>query len=84
MMPATVAGVGFAAASAAVVHVFERNGRVAHDAVAADALDVGDEADTAAILFVRGIVKTLLLRQISVKFNFHNPYPGRKCPKLVT
>ena len=56
-----VARVGFAAASAAVIHVAQRLGGVADDAVAAHALDVGDEADAAAILLVGRVVQPVLL-----------------------
>jgi hypothetical protein len=56
-----VARVSFAAACAAMIHVLQGLGRVAHDAVAAHALDMRDEPHAAAIFFVSRVVKPMFL-----------------------
>ena len=58
-----VAGVRFAAAGAAVVHVAEHFLGVDQDLMAPLAFDVRDKAHAARIVFVRGIVEPLLRRQ---------------------
>ena len=55
-----VARIGFAATSASMVHAQQHAVRILHDLVAAFALDVGDEADAAGLVFVGGIVKSNL------------------------
>ena len=55
-----IAGVGFAAAGAAVVHVFEHGEGVVDDGMGGPAFDVGDEADAAGVVFVVGGVESRL------------------------
>src|SRR3989449_9914239 len=54
-----VARAGVAALGAAMKEVVEDLERLADDVVRLDALDIGDEADPATVLFKAGIVKTL-------------------------
>ena len=54
-----VAGVGLAAARAAVLQVDEHLQRLPHDRVRPAPLDVDDEADAAGVVLVAGIVETL-------------------------
>ncbi len=57
-----VAGVGFAAAGAAMVEIDEDGDGVADDLVGFLALDVDDKADPAGLMFKLRVVKTLLGR----------------------
>jgi hypothetical protein len=54
-----VAGVGVAAAGAAVLHVFEHGERVGDDAVRFAAVEVGDESSTTGIMLKFGAVQAL-------------------------
>ena len=54
-----VAGVGFAAARAAMVHALEHGQGIIDDLVIALALDVGDEPYAAGVVLVGGVVKTM-------------------------
>ncbi len=54
-----VARAGVAALGAAMKEVVEDLERLADDVVRLDALDIGDEADPATVLFKAGIVETL-------------------------
>src|SRR5437867_2134764 len=58
-MARSVARAGVAALSAAMKEVVEDLERLADDVVRLDALDIGDEADPATVLFKAGIVETL-------------------------
>jgi hypothetical protein len=60
---AAVAHLRVGADRAAVAEVLQHREPVLDDAVRPDVLHVGDEADAARILLLRGIVETLLLRQ---------------------
>ncbi len=57
-----VAGVGFGAAGAAVVHPAERREPLAHHVVGAPPVHVGDERDPACVVLECGVVETLWLR----------------------
>ena len=65
-----VAGVDFASARAAVVHVFEHGERIDDDVVARDAFDLRDEADAAGIFFGCGVVEALLDGLACEEFDF--------------
>ena len=54
-----IAGIGFAAAGAAVVEVLQYLDRLLEDPVRLVALDVDDETDSASIVFVARIVEAL-------------------------
>jgi hypothetical protein len=58
-----VAGVGFAAARAAVIQVHQHGHGLAHDGVRAHALDVDDKADAAGVFFKGRVVQALLGRR---------------------
>src|SRR5262249_23043942 len=57
-----VAGVGLAAAGAAVLQVFQHPDRLPNDVVRRAALQIDDEADAAGVVLVAGVVQTLLSR----------------------
>ena len=57
--PGAVAGVRLRTAGAAVVHVAEDAVGVLDDLVGRHALDLGNEADAARVLLVRGVVETV-------------------------
>ena len=59
-----VAGIGLAAARAAVLQVDEDLQRLLHDRVRAAALDVRDEADAARIVFMCRVIETLSRREL--------------------
>jgi len=54
-----VAGVGLAAARAAVVKVHEDLESLLYDGMGLAALDIDDKADTAGVVFVGGVIKAL-------------------------
>ncbi len=58
-----IAGQRVGADGAAVVQIDENLDSLANDLMAFAVLDIGDEADTAAIMLVLGVVQTLRLRQ---------------------
>ena len=79
-----VAGVGLAAARAAMVEVPQHLDRLLQDVVRFAALDVDDEADAAGLVLEPRIVKTLLCRLpraatrvalLSAAFVLHDQFP---------
>lgn len=64
-----VAGIRFAPARSAVVHVAEHLLRVDQDIVAPHAPDMGDKTDSARIMFVGRIVQTVLLWQGGMSYH---------------
>ena len=62
-----IARVGLAAARAAVLEVDEDLHRLAHNPVRLASLDVDDEADTAGIAFIPGVIETLRRRREVVR-----------------
>src|SRR5690606_25812257 len=69
--PGPIAGVLFAAAGAAMIHAEKGFCSVADNAMAAHALDVGNKAYAAAILFEGRVVEAALLGQTIFKFDCH-------------
>jgi hypothetical protein len=69
--PRAVAGIRFAAACAPVIHIAQGFGGIADDAVAADPLHVGDEADAATVLFVGRVIEPVFYRKIVFELNRH-------------
>jgi len=68
----------------AVIQVLQDFEALQHDVVGFPALDVGDETHAAGIMFIGGIVKTLLLGQIHLLFlkrQRSSRVRGRACPK---
>ena len=57
---AAIAGVGLAAARAAMVHIFEHLNGIEHNLMARHALHISHKAHAAAILLIGGIVQALL------------------------
>ena len=72
-----VAGARIGADRAAMLEVAENAERVGDDLMRLLALDIGDEADAAGILFQRGIVKTLGGRAPAVLARGFNRFRGR-------
>ena len=57
-----VAGVGFAAARAAMVQIYQHRQRLLHEGMRALPLDIDDKADAAGVMLIPRVVETLLWR----------------------
>ena len=55
----TITGVGFAPATATMIHVLQHDRRVLDNLVRALTPDIGNKANTATVVFVGGIVESL-------------------------
>jgi hypothetical protein len=67
-----VAGILLAATGTAMHEIPENRQRVRNDLVRAAALDVHDKTDTAGVVFVSRVIKTLL--RLALQFQFQSPY----------
>src|SRR6185503_17357799 len=69
--PRAVAGIRFAAAGPTVIHIPESFGGIPNDAVAANPLHIGNEADAATVLLVGRVIEPVLYRKIVFELNGH-------------
>ena len=78
-----VAGVGFVANSAAMLHAAVHVIGILQDLVAGSALNVTDEADATAIFFIGWVVKPIFAGQIALKCQRHKSSQCLRDPSAV-